>query len=61
MRASAATASSYDLPVFATMFRALERAKYGGFLTLELYPYKDKPGEAGEEGLRFLKSGRSPA
>jgi sugar phosphate isomerase/epimerase len=41
---------------FAAMFRALERAKYEGFLTLELYPYKDKPGEAGEEGLRFLKS-----
>ncbi|HTF55799.1 MAG TPA: sugar phosphate isomerase/epimerase [Planctomycetota bacterium] len=41
---------------FAAMFRALERAKYDRFLTLELYPYKDKPGEAGEEGLRYLKS-----
>ena len=46
---------------FPKMFRALNRINYGGFLTLELYPYKDKPGEAGEEGLRFLKSGRSPA
>jgi sugar phosphate isomerase/epimerase len=51
---------------FAAMFRALERVKYSGFLTLELYPYKDKPGEAGEEGLKFLRSamrrsGPSPA
>ena len=41
---------------FAAMFRGLERVRYGGFLTLELYPYKDRPGEAGEEGLKFLGS-----
>jgi fructoselysine 3-epimerase len=41
---------------FAAMFRALERVKYDRFLTLELYPYKDKPGEAGEEGLKYLRS-----
>jgi sugar phosphate isomerase/epimerase len=41
---------------FAAMFRALDRAKYNRFLTLELYPYKDKPGEAGEEGLRYLEA-----
>ena len=41
---------------FLAMFRALERIKYAGFLTLELYPYKDKPGEAGEEGLKYLRS-----
>jgi sugar phosphate isomerase/epimerase len=40
---------------FAAMFRALERAKYDRYLTLELYPFKDKPGEAGEEGLRYLE------
>ena len=41
---------------FTAMFRALERVKYDRFLTLELYPYKDKPGEAGEEGLKYLRS-----
>jgi len=41
---------------FAAMFRALERIRYNHFITLELYPYKDKPGEAGEEGLKHLRS-----
>lgn len=40
---------------FAAMFRALERIHYNHFITLELYPYKDKPGEAGEEGLKHLR------
>jgi len=40
---------------FGAMFRALERIKYDRWVTLELYPYKDKPGEAGEEGLKFLR------
>lgn len=41
---------------FASMYRALERIRYDRYLTLELYPYKEKPGEAGEEGLKFLRS-----
>jgi sugar phosphate isomerase/epimerase len=41
---------------FTAMFKALERIRYDRFLTLELYPYKDQPGEAGGEGLKFLKS-----
>src|SRR5688572_26603060 len=41
---------------FKAMFRALNRVNYSGFVTLELYPYKDRPGEAGEEGLNFLRS-----
>ena len=41
---------------FGAMFRALERIKYDRWVTLELYPYKDKPGEAGEEGLNHLRS-----
>jgi protein FrlC len=41
---------------FAAMFRALERIQYNHFITLELYPYKDKPGEAGQEGLKRLRS-----
>jgi sugar phosphate isomerase/epimerase len=40
---------------FRRIFRALERARYDRFVTLELYPYKDDPGGAGEEGLRHLK------
>jgi protein FrlC len=41
---------------FPAMFRALERVNYAGFVTLELYPYKDSPGEAGEEGLKHLRT-----
>jgi protein FrlC len=41
---------------FPAMFRALERIQYNQFITLELYPYKDRPGEAGEEGLKYFKS-----
>lgn len=41
---------------FRAMFRALERIGYDRFVTLELYPYKDDPGGAGEEGLGFLKT-----
>src|SRR5262245_31426214 len=40
---------------FPRMFRALERIRYNHFITLELYPYKDQPGEAGEAGLSFLR------
>ena len=40
---------------FAAAARALSRAKYEGFWTLELYPYKKDPGAAGRQGLRHLK------
>lgn len=35
---------------------ALQRTGYDGFVTLEIYPYKDRPGEAGTESLRVLRS-----
>ncbi|MBI4565012.1 MAG: sugar phosphate isomerase/epimerase [Planctomycetes bacterium] len=41
---------------FRKVFRALDRIRYDRFLTLELYPYKEDPGGAGEEGLTYLKS-----
>jgi len=34
---------------------ALDRHRYDRFLTLEIYPYKENPGEAGREGLAFLR------
>ena len=40
---------------FAVLRKALDEIAYEGFLTLELYPYKDNPGEAGEEGLEYLR------
>jgi len=39
-----------------SILTALDRIGYDRFVTLELYPYKDAPGEAGREGLAFLKS-----
>lgn len=40
---------------FRKVRRALDRAKYGGYVTLELYPYKDDPGGAGRQGLEHLR------
>lgn len=39
---------------FARVLAALQETRYGGFLTLELYPYKDHPTRAGRQGLRVL-------
>ncbi len=40
---------------FASVRRALDRIGYTGFVTLELYPYKDDPGGAGTRGLEYLR------
>jgi sugar phosphate isomerase/epimerase len=40
---------------FEKLRSALDRARYAGFLTLEIYPYVDTPGESGSEGLAFLR------
>ncbi len=40
---------------FKAIRRALDRTGYDGFLTLEIYPYKDRPGEAGSESLEMLR------
>jgi len=40
---------------FSSVRRALEDVGYTGPLTLELYPYQDRPGEAGSEGLQYLR------
>jgi sugar phosphate isomerase/epimerase len=40
---------------FARVRRALDKIRYAGFVTLELYPYKDDPGGAGSRGLAHLK------
>ena len=40
---------------FTRIREELDRTGYDGFLTLEIYPYKDRPGVAGSEGLDFLR------
>ncbi len=46
---------------FAAIGDALRAAGYAGHVTLELYPYKDDPGAAGEEGLRHCRRLMAPA
>lgn len=40
---------------FKAVRSALEGIRYDRFLSLELYPYKDNPDEAGRKGLEYLK------
>lgn len=40
---------------FAEAALSLQKAGYSGFLTMELYPYKKNPGEAGRRGLAHLR------
>jgi sugar phosphate isomerase/epimerase len=42
-----------ELP-FGRYFRALDAARYDGFLTVELYTYLDEPEEAGRRALAYL-------
>jgi sugar phosphate isomerase/epimerase len=39
---------------FLDIFRTMSRLEYRGDISLELYPYTDRPEEAGEESLRYL-------
>lgn len=41
---------------FVAAAAALREVGYDGFLTLELYPYKANPGEAGRRGIEHLRS-----
>lgn len=40
---------------FEKLREALDRRSYDRFLTLEIYPYRDRPDEAGRESLAFLR------
>ena len=40
---------------FGEVKSSLDQIGYEEFLTLEIYPYKDRPGEAGTESLEFLR------
>lgn len=40
---------------FRTIFAALDRVSYTGFLTVELYTYPDVPGEAAARALRHFR------
>lgn len=41
---------------FAAVFTALREIDYGGFVTIELYPYQDNPEHAAREAMKFLTS-----
>ena len=41
---------------FPRIREALDRIGYQEFLTLEIYPYKQSPGESGSESLRYLQN-----
>ncbi|MGC8491094.1 MAG: sugar phosphate isomerase/epimerase family protein [Syntrophobacteraceae bacterium] len=43
---------------FAAVFSALGRIGYQDFVTVELYPYEDRPVEAAREAMQFFKSAR---
>ncbi|MBI4712701.1 MAG: sugar phosphate isomerase/epimerase [Planctomycetes bacterium] len=40
---------------FKAIFDALQDIKYNGIISVELYPYQDRPVEAGEQSLKFLQ------
>lgn len=39
---------------FGAVFRAIDGIGYGGFVTVELYPYQDDPGSAARDALEYL-------
>jgi sugar phosphate isomerase/epimerase len=41
---------------FEAIFNVLHNIDYKGFVTVELYPYQDKPEDAAKSALSFLKS-----
>lgn len=46
---------------FAGIFDAIRRTGYSDFVTVELYPYEDRPVEAAREAIDFLEKVRSGA
>lgn len=40
---------------FARVRKALDKARYDGWITLEIYPYKESPGESGSQALAHLR------
>jgi sugar phosphate isomerase/epimerase len=40
---------------FSAVLREITNTGYGGWITVELYPYIDNPGEAGREAKEFLE------
>ena len=41
---------------FEKIFSNLEKIRYEGFITIELYPYLEQPEKAASEALNHLKS-----
>jgi sugar phosphate isomerase/epimerase len=41
---------------FKTVFESMEKINYNGFVTVELYPYKNNPIEAASTSINFLNS-----
>jgi len=40
---------------FAAIFDSLQKIEYHGWVTVELYPYQDRPRQAAESALRYLR------
>ena len=41
---------------FKDVFNAIEKIDYNGYVTVELYPYQNKPEEAAKTAIEFLES-----
>lgn len=41
---------------FQNVFQAIEEIDYNGYITVELYPYKDNPMDAANKSFEYLKS-----
>ena len=46
---------------FKTVFESMEKINYNGFVTVELYPYKNNPIEAASTSINFLNSISNPS
>lgn len=40
---------------FSSIFQALHEVGYEGFITVELYPYEDRPADAAQSAFRYLE------
>jgi sugar phosphate isomerase/epimerase len=41
---------------FSRVFKSIQEISYGGFVTVELYPYKENPADAATKSINFLRA-----
>jgi sugar phosphate isomerase/epimerase len=41
---------------FQNVFQAIKEIDYNGYITVELYPYKDNPMDAAKKSFEYLQS-----